>query len=466
MLVRKRQEIQEVLRKLKPALGALVMVAASTAASAQSLSAPVNVSASANGSQLPSLVVDAFGTPRLFWHDFTSAPNLLWCSEHDGTAWSAGSPCAPNVTQSWSPRAAADRFGDVHLAWRDRTGGNDEILYARFDGTSWSAPVNVSRTAEASGNPTLAVDSLGNPHVAWEEGPAGAKRFFEAWFDGAAWTPARDTGLPFVQAAALDVLRIGFAPDDTLHAVWHDGATSLTEIWHAELPPGGAWGAAENVSSSPTEVSVEPALAFAPDGTLDVAWVEQDPVIATAFETCLSARSTAGTWGPRQDVSQQGSSCYRPAIAVGSDGVPRLAWHADTATGKEVFFVQRPGDTPANVSSSAADSSRVTLALDPSDAAWLAWTEGATTTAEIYASTTATLPRGPVLLRVSKNEAAGDVILTWTGAVAPWRVRRGDGPDPAGASWTELSAPAGAPTPDWTDAGVLRDGTNRFYLAD
>lgn len=445
-------------------LGAAALAMSAPRATGQSPFGPAsNVSQNANGSYIPSLVAGV-AAPQVFWHDFSGPTNLVHCATHDGAAWPVGTACAANVTQSWTPRAAMDATGIVHVAWRDRTGGNDEIFHASFDGIAWSAPRNISGTAEASGNPAIAVDDRGFPHVAWEEGPAGMKRFFEASFDGASWTPAADTGLPFVQAASLDTLRLAFDGLGTLHGVWHDGATSQTEVFHAERPRGGAWSAPENLSNTPAALSAEPSIACAPDGAVHVAFIEQDAIAGTTFETCLVSRPAFAAWGPKQDISRLGSGCYRPALALRSDGVPQAAWHADTPTGKDVFFVASPGATPVNVSASPGiESSRASLAVDARGDTWLAWAEGATTASEILVATTAPPTATTIRLMVAKDEAAGMVALSWTGGLAPFHVSRGDAPDPSDASWADVTPPGGVAAPAWTEPG-LRDGAMRFYL--
>ena len=121
------------------------LTATGCALSAASFRAAVNVSSNAENSLLPSLVVSesgpTLGQAHVFWHDYSSAPNRLWCALDPGDGWLMGSECTPNVNRAWSPRAVIDGRGFIHLVWRDRATA-DDIHYALFDG-SWSVPVKL-----------------------------------------------------------------------------------------------------------------------------------------------------------------------------------------------------------------------------------------------------------------------------------------------------------------------------------
>ena len=452
------------LRILVPAL---VACSRAGSASAQSFDPPFDVSQSASGSYVPSLSMDlagpSAGTLRLFWHDFTGATNLAWCSDNGSGAFAAGAPCPMNVTRTWTPRAAADRLGRTHLVWRDLTAGLSDIEYAVFDGTAWSAPLNLSASAGDSRNPVIAIDSMDRPHVLWEENPGAGVRFYETHFDGAAWSAPADTGLPFAQAAFLDVLRIAFDSTDTLHATWHDGATSQTEIFHAERPDGGSWSLPENLSSSRAELSAEPAVAVGPTDIVVVAWVEQDALVPTVTELCVAMRAPGAGWGAPQILTHLGSMIARPSVATGPDGAPRFAFGAGPIGGADILYLAGAGAEPVNVSASPEDSQRCALLVDASGTAVIAWQEGAVGTTEIDMSFESRVMAPPILLMAAKDELAGDVLLAWTGGAAPYIVASSTVASVNVAAWPELTPPGGIAAATWRDAGVLHDGRLIFY---
>jgi hypothetical protein len=448
-------------RRTLVAVAALLLAGWPRALAQSGFGAPVNVSQSPGPSFLPALTVDPVtGRGSLFWHDFSSSPNLLWCAAGGAGAWDPAAPCPVNRTQSWNPQAVLDRFGCLHLAWRDRSGGQDDILYARFDGTAWTVPDNLSQSAGRSDNPALAVDPDGRPHVLWEDNTSGLVRFHEAHHDGTGWSAAADTGLPFVQGTFLDTIECACDPTGALHAVWEDGATTLTEVYHARRPPGGPWDAPEVVSSTPLSASVEPHLAVGGDGTLHAVWVEQEARTGNTFEVVHATRpASGGGWGPAVDVSRQGGNCYEPTVAVDPvDGVARIAWML--AEDGDIHFVAAPGAAPVNVSRSAALSERPALALDAAGVPTIAWEEVVGTGRDIFVATPAATV--PILLKAVADRLRGDVVLGWSGGEAPWLVRRSLTPDVAG-SGNPITPPGGTATAGWVDPGVLADPTLYFY---
>lgn len=446
-------------------LGSLGMAVA--ARSQVAFPPPVNVSNSADGSYVPSLVIPsagpAAGDAQVFWHDFTGGSALIWCASGAGGGWQVEGPCPPNVDVSFTPRAAVDSQGVVHLVWRDRTA--DDIYHACLDAGTWSVPEVVAATPGESRNPAIAVDRRDLVHVLWEDASSGAVRIWEAHHDGVSWSAGADSGLRFAQDAHVDVVRIACDSAGTLHALWHDGlpTESFREIYHAERPPGGPWRPTENVSATPGHLSAEPALAFASDDTLHCAWVEQDQFDVGVFEINHAAKPAGGAWTSRIDVSRQLTLTSRPSVAVGRDGLARIAWRFQAATGTDIAYVGFPGDVPSNASATDGVSSNApSLALDGDDAPWIAWQEGIGPTAEILATTTA-VRAAAVLLFVAKDEVARDALLTWTGGTAPHVVVRSPVPEPAGP-WTESTPPGGIAPPAWSDAGVLDDGATWYYL--
>jgi hypothetical protein len=464
--LRQREEGEEVLRRgmIRTAVAALALGVLAPGARAQVFGSPVNVSRSASGSYSPSLTIarsgPEAGTLHLFWHDFTSVPSKIWCSDTSTGSFSAGGECVPNVTASFAPRAATDSMGITHLVWRDQAGAQNEIFHATWDGLAWSAPENLSRTAGNSRDPVIAIDPRDRPHVLWQEDPGGGYRFYETHFDGSSWSAAADTGLPFVNPVTDDI-RIACDGAGVLHAAWYDGSPS--EVFHAERPDGGAWSVPENVSQTPGSGSDQPAIACGPDDTVHVAWAEQDPLVGSIYELCYSKKPAGSSWTACRNISQARSSVTRPVIAVGTDGIPRIAYGLGTIGSREIAFLGAPGASAVNVSvSPAVDSANCTLVLDDLDMAWIAWAEGALAGSEILVASQA-IP--PILLRVTKDESAGSVLLAWTGGLAPFHVRRAGAPD-AAPPWTEISSGGGITVPSFIDAGVLHDRRAWFYLID
>ena len=420
---------------------------------------PVNVSQNPGNSFVPVVAVPSALTPKLFWHDFTSSPNLLWCADGAGAAWGPAAECTMNVNRSWRPAAVVDSQGRVHLAWRDRAGAQDDILYARYDGVAWSAPENISQSGFRSSNPWVALGPSDNPHVLWEQDSdgAGTVAFYESYHDGAVWSAPADTGLPFDQAVFFDTIRVAGDGSGNMHAAWHDGPTSTTDVFYAMRPPGGPWGAPENISQSPPDLSVEPAIAVAADGRVHLVWIEQDAVTGLFFEVWFTSKPPSGPWSVPFDVSQQGDDAARPAIAVApATGDVHIAWWV--RGGNDVFHVGNPRDFPTNVSQSADPSEWADVAAGPGGGVYVAWAENLGSNVEVFAAAA----EDRIELKMVDERSSDGVFLTWTADSPPYGVGRSLNRDVT-VGWTELTPPAGIPGTDWTDPNVLFDGTLYFY---
>ena len=313
----------------------------------------------------------------------------------------------------------------------------------------------------SSRNPAIAIDPWDRPHVLWEEDSPGGVLYFESHFDGSAWSTPADTGLSY---SVADTLRIACDGAGVLHAVWPQGATSLTEVLHAQRPDGGAWSAAENISASPGSYSAEPAIAVDAGDGVHVAWVEQDGTTGLFSEICLASRPAGGAWSARQEITSLRSDAFHPSISVGQDGLPRIAFGSGPVGDREVLFLAAPGAPPVDVSVSlGVDSDRASLLLDDLDAPWIAWQEGSVPTPEIFIAGPDTSPPSPILLLVTKG--GSDVLLSWTGGAAPFVVSRSVAPD-APTPWAPLTPAGGIGPSAWSDVGALPDGATYFYLVD
>ena len=334
---------------------------------------PVNVSQTADNSFRPAMAMATTGALHLFWHDFTSSPNLLYRSEDDGIGWTASLPFERNGTQSWEPDIAADLYGDLHLVWRDRTGGNDEILYSFFNGATWSAPENISQSAASSRNPSITVDPDGRPHCLWEEGNAGSVRFFYSFKEGGTWGTAADTGWPYTDGTNLSSVTVESGPDGTIHAVWRDGVSPFFEVYHSHRQPPLSWTAPENVSATLDSLSDEPDLAVDSEGGLHCAWIEQDPSDPRWFEVFYSYKNPDLPWAAPIEISRQNDQTFFPSIVVGPIDTPACAWSGGWTGVEEIYFSREPWLASENVSANGFASDRPALVAGIDGHHHLAW---------------------------------------------------------------------------------------------
>jgi hypothetical protein len=166
-----------------------------------------------------------------------------------------------------------------------------------------------------------------------------------AWTMGSAHHFARRGALETVAATAvgttlitqtiLNYPRIALDSSGVLYLAYRDGGTSSID-WDVRLlvrPKGGSFGGAVNVSSTPGKVSDDIALTLEADGTLDIAWVEQNAADSSSFDVTYTQRLASGSYSPRQRF-QQGLWAWAPSIVPGLG----VAWRSGQGAAGPLYF--------------------------------------------------------------------------------------------------------------------------------
>jgi hypothetical protein len=273
---------------------------------------------------------------------------------------------SPGDDKEW---LAVDRAGRAHLAWVDFDAGR--IWYARSDAAfAFGAPQAVARAG--SGNPGVvaATGPEDQVYLLWRD---GAELRMARSLDGgggfeAPWTAMTvrpyETGgpprFPFLPQLAVD-LGPTSPHRGRLYAVWPEAGAAATDadVALASSDDGGrTW-------SGPTRVDdftllarrqVLPAVSVAPDGRVDVAWLDQRLDLTTphdptgvldgqALETfhayAASSRDGGASWSENRMVSEL------PLVARLSrhqSGVPFVGDYMGVASAPDAAWPAFPGD--------------------------------------------------------------------------------------------------------------------------
>jgi hypothetical protein len=243
----------------------------------------------------------------------------------------------------------AQRFGTgpgVARAWKGNVAGFP-TSFSEMDGAD--RPVSVGNGTNVIMNVDPRLDGNGTVHVLYLDEATGILylRPFSTLTDtwGAAETVATNVNVPsgFIYQnvkRARNVASVALDADDGMHLVYVSG----TEIYYRVRPAGGAWTAPVVVAS--TSNPTHPMLAFGPDGTLHLSWLDN---VATAV-VYYSYLPAGGTWQARETVQASGvqpndTQDQGPSISVASSGRPYVLWispkpadavrieYRDTATG-------------------------------------------------------------------------------------------------------------------------------------
>ncbi len=285
---------------------------------------------------------------------------------------SAGSAQGPspaaNVSRSPGvsnhPALAAGGDGTLHALWEDLSPGNYEVMYAsRPPGGDWSEPENVSRNEGGSFRPAIVAAADGSLYAVWhDDTPGDYDIFFAEKPAGGDWSaPANisnNPGWSFHPEIAL-------AADGTLHVAWHDNQAGNWEILYASRPPGGRWSEPLNLSQD-SETSWFVALALEPSGTLDAAWVNG---AGPDRRVLLASRSLDGDWSAPVVISPPGTQASAPTLAAGPGGTLHAVWQEEAAPQRRLVYSARPpggppeaGSEPQLVASLSPQATRSSLA--------------------------------------------------------------------------------------------------------
>lgn len=228
--------------------------------------------------------------------------NAGW--EEMGTGSASGGGVSSNSGWSIDPALAFGSDSKPLVVWSDNTSGNYEIYVRRWNGTTWaeigansaSGP-GISSNVDSSIDPDIAVGLPGSYFVAWSNlvGGNNFELYVRRW-NGSSWV---------------------------------------------EMPVGSASGGGISNNSSQ---SLFPSLAIKPDGSPIIAW--EDETNSTNGE--IFVRQWNGlNWSEigidsavGGGISNNSGRSISPDLAIGTDGMPAVAW-ADTTSGNAEIYVKR-----------------------------------------------------------------------------------------------------------------------------
>ncbi len=319
--------------------------------------------------------------------------------------------------RSYDPSIAVSPIGRPYIAWADNSyDGFGEIYVRRWNGVVWepvgtgSAGSNgISKTYRAESSlPAVAVSSAPQeglpaerasiPYVAWQEKSADdVEIYVRRWAGSAGWVEVGGGSASGggVSNNGSPSFRATLAIDSTLlpAVAWADGSGANTEIY-ARRFNGSAWvdmGAASaaggGVSNTPGAASDDPALARGPGGVLYLAWSDA----ASGNAEIYVRKWTGSVWvdvgagsASGGGVSNTPDASFAPAIAVGADGQPVVAWE-DRSGGDTEIYLKRFNGTGwvalgasaggGGLSNNEGASLEPSLVVDAANRPVVAWTD-------------------------------------------------------------------------------------------
>jgi hypothetical protein len=301
---------------------------------------PVTLSDPAYNAFVP-VVAAHPGHAIVVWHEFPpgQGARIAYSLVENGIAGPAAALAEP-FSGAKQPSVAATSQGYV-LTYSANDGMMDVIRAVRLDidGAILDGPVTISAPGAVGAMPRVAA--------------AGDEEAF-AWTDGSAHHFARRGSLETLEATPvgtslqsggiLNFPRVALTPDGTSYLAYRDGGADTID-WEVLLvtrPAGQSFGLPANVSKSPGLLSDDISLALEVDGTLDIAWVDQDGEDVTTFEVEYAARSPDGEVTAPARYGEQGLWTWKPAVVRGLASV----WYTGTLSGPMYFGAPGLAPTP------------------------------------------------------------------------------------------------------------------------
>jgi hypothetical protein len=217
-----------------------------------------------------------------------------------GADSATGGGISQTAADSVWPAIVTASDNSVYVAWSETVGKQAEIYVKRWNGTSWSAVGTgsasgggVSNTPTLSELPSMDIGPDGSLYLAWQEADGGAKDIYVKRWNGTSWEAiGQSTGSGGISQTSRD-------------SEWPD-------------------------------------LRVAPDGTIYVAWREDEAADNEIYVRRWQGASWSGVGGSDQTggISNNSGDSGRPSLVVTAQGQPYVGW-TDASTGDTEVYVRR-----------------------------------------------------------------------------------------------------------------------------
>jgi hypothetical protein len=186
-----------------------------------------------------------------------------------------------------SVAVALDASDTIHALWNDRSGNLDYATFSTATNT-WSpatilAATNWTDFGQGDEGVALALDSSGTPHAVWSaKTPDGVLHLFYA-NRAANWAPQQIDDVLLTGNRHAMHPALAFRPDGTLLLAWLDGTFNYVPdgaIHTRARSAAGAWGTTQTIADpdgAMTTIDNGPSLLITPDGTAHLAFVAATP---------------------------------------------------------------------------------------------------------------------------------------------------------------------------------------------
>ncbi len=273
------------------------------------------------------------------------------------------SEAAPDAT-SWNTqrKMGRDSEGRLHVALRIHDvdlGVAVRVFRSDPAVTGWSALPRVPDATSEMSRASLAIDPEDAVHLAWTEQAGPDLQIFHAVWADEAWSPRTQVsatpGYSGYPSIAVD-------GQDRLHVVWYGFDGSTYQVYYRARASNGTWERTETVSTGLQDAN-NPALALGPDDRPHVAWA-----LFSGGQSFVVYTSREAVWVPITTLSDAANRAFDPTLAVASDGEVFAAWTEQAPDGSRNLIARRHDASgwlpPNSLAGFPSPGGHPTLALD------------------------------------------------------------------------------------------------------
>jgi hypothetical protein len=320
----------------------------------------VQVSSSSVSATEPTVAAVPGNNLVVVWSDKRHGAAELYCRTRIGGVWSPEQRLTDLTGTSRSPAVAADPRGGVHLAWLYTAGGVTQVYFMYFPYTSpYATPRPVTVGNQVPDPPVVACTAEGKSFILWPDRQGGPATIWFTRFDPDSGITAHN---PLRAPNSLSQVSVSAAvgSDGSLHVIWLESGTSVTEMHYQKRPRFGAPFPPEAVLERRTESMQNASIAVdtlggihlvmetSGAGVPQVRYKHYDPLRGwdvASTEVTLPAEATG----------------FRPAMVVGRpgivtifygsflSGVPRLMERSRDEASAGVAAVESDHRTPTRI---------------------------------------------------------------------------------------------------------------------
>lgn len=247
--------------------------------------------------------------------------------------------------------------GITHVVWSEA----GWIMHSFNSGLTWTTPISVA----TGDDPALTIGSGGIPQLAFTELISPTVNVYSTRYQAGVWTVPLKVSGGLNNASLPD---IAAAPNGTLAIAWSEQQLGIAQLMLAESTNGGStW---PTIGPVLNQAGNAPQIAYGSDNTLHLVWQDN----TSAPYRIKHSQQSGATWSLPVRVSDNSASSFAPAVAMVLTQT-HVVWQ-QSASIRYAYGANLTWNAPVTISTGSA--SEPALAAMTSGSLLAAWDVGTT----------------------------------------------------------------------------------------